>query len=185
MRTSIKPEFVQGESLSWEKSFTDHKPADGWSLEYVFRGSGAGFDLTATDGGAGKFVLSASSDQTTQLAPGTVYFQAFVRRGSERILVDSGSASVIAGLAAQTNVDGRTQIKRTLDAIDALIEGKASLDQLEYTIGDRQLRRYSMTELIVLREKYAQLYARELRAARIKRGGTFLKNYHIRFNQPK
>jgi len=51
--------------------------------------------------------------------------------------------------------DGRTLAKRTLDAIDAVISGRATLDQQSYKIGTRELVRIPVTELMTFRNTYA------------------------------
>jgi hypothetical protein len=46
-----------------------------------------------------------------------------------------------------------------LDAIEAVIENRATLDQQEYTIGSRHLKRMTAAELIEFRDKYRGLVA--------------------------
>jgi hypothetical protein len=114
-------------------------------------------------------------------------WQAWVEKGSEKHLVDSGQTKCKAALGpvnASAVFDGRSEIKKILDAIDAAIKKKATADQLEYVIGSRQLRRYSMTELIALRTQYAKLYSQELRAEKLKQGAPFFKNINVRFVEP-
>lgn len=184
MRKTVPKNFTVGESLAWEKCFADY-PAAEWTLTYHFRGPGQGFDATAAADGD-RFVLSVSKNSTDKLSPGVYRFQAFAAKGDERVLVDSGPVEVLASLAGLEigeEFDSRSPVKRILDALDALVEGKASRDQLEYTIGDRQLKRYSMTEVMTLREHYAKLYAQELRRENAKKGGSLVKTHRVRFGR--
>lgn len=185
MRETVKKEFVKGESFEWEKSFDPYPASDGWTLSYYFRGIGAGMQIDgAADDDA--FLLTATASQTTNLSAGVYYYQGFVSKDDEKILVDSGEVKVLPSLVDENaNYDGRSQVKITLDAIDAMIAGKASLDQQEYTIGNRQLKRYSMADLIALRDKYAALYAAEVRAENRKKGKGIFKNSYVRFQKPR
>lgn len=180
--------FVAGETLRWTKSLAEYSAADGWQLDYYFRSAaGAGFDVTASaDGSSWSVTVAAAA--TAPLAAGDVTWQAWVSKGAEKYIVDDGTAAVERGLAgtpAGSAVDTRSRTKRILDAIDAMIEGKATLDQQEYTVdtgaGSRSLRRIPLPDLIQLRETYAQLYSRELRTKGRRRGGRPFKTYHATF----
>ena len=110
------------------------------------------------------------------------------RSPREKYLVDDGTSAVEASLAAasaETAVDTRSRVKRILDAVDAMIEGKATLDQQEYVIdtgaGSRSLKRIPIPDLILLRKTYAQLYNRELRKSGRRRGGRAFKTYLAQF----
>jgi hypothetical protein len=182
-RTTVPADFTIGESLAWKKSFSLY-PADSWTLKYYFRGAGAGFDVTATADGT-DFLCTVPKTATAACAAGRYSYQAFAEKSAEKILVDAGEITAIASLADLTTeeeFDGRSEIKKTLDAIDARLKGDVSKGVLEYTIGDRQLKRYSLKELADLRGVYARLYAAEVRAAR---GGGILKQNYVRFSRPR
>jgi hypothetical protein len=175
--------FVAGETLIWRKSLSDYPPGNGWTLKYSWRSQAGGFDVTAdADGSAYKITVPSSSTQS--LAATTIFWQAWVENGdaSEKHFIGRGQATVEAAFQAPDVVyDGRSPVKRILDAIDALVAGKASLDQQEYTIGNRSLRRIPITELIALRDKYARLYASQQQKARLREGAPFFKNILTRF----
>jgi hypothetical protein len=186
MRNSVPKEFTVGESLEWKKSFFDY-PASEWTLTYYFRGAGPGFNAVATADGDGFFITVAKT-VTASCSAGIYYFQAFVEKGSEKFLIDEGEVKVIASLVAvatTTTLDNRSQIKITLDNIDAMIAGKATLDQQEYTIGDRQLKRYPIPDLLEMRKEYARLYEQEKRTEAKKKGGGVFKNYKVKFRNPR
>lgn len=183
MRETVKTEFVKGESFEWTKSFADY-PADTWTLSYYFRGNGDGMDIVGVASGS-DFLLTATASATSAMSAGVYYFQGFVSKDDENILVDAGEVKVLPSLIDEnTAYDGRSSIKIALDAIDALLAGKASLDQQEYTIGNRQLKRYPLPDLIALRDKYAALYASEVRATNRKNGKGIFKNSYVRFQKP-
>jgi hypothetical protein len=181
--------FVAGETLAWTKELADYSPADGWALTTYFRGAtAAGFDAEGEADG-NRFTFRVPSATTTPLASGVYYWQTWVEKDDEKFMVDSGQTEVKPGLAALAGTyDGRSQVKKILDAIDATIEGRATTDQQQYQIsgggGYRMLMKIPINELVTLRKTYARLYARELRDARLKEGSPFLKNIYARFNSP-
>lgn len=132
-------EIVVGSTLKWTRDFEGY-PASEYSLTYYFRGAGQGFDAAAT---------------TSEMTPGAYYWQAVAVKDGEKFVAARGEAKAVAGLAsvaAATTVDGRSEAKKTLDAIDALLAGKATLDQQQYSIagggGYRMLSRIPITELL-------------------------------------
>lgn len=180
MKIMIK-EIVQGASATWRTSPNLYKPSDGWGLKYYFRGPGQGVDIAATTEGD-EFVLSLSP-YTSVLAVGVYRWQAFAERNGEKIFVAEGEIQIKQGFAGSDPneaVDTRSETKRILDAIDACIAKKATSDQLSYTIANRQLQRYSMTELLTARDKYQKMYNREKLAERAKLGGGILKTHLVR-----
>lgn len=187
MRETVPKTFTAGESLAWQKSFDDHLPSEGWALKYSFRGAGPGFDAIAADD-CDDFVLNVAASVTAGCTAGKYFYQAFVERDAEKILVDSGEVQVLPSLsaaAAETVFDGRSEVKKTLDAIDAMLANKATLDQQSYVIGNRQLQRYSIPDLLALRATYQKLYNREVRAERLKNGGGYFQIIPVRFRQPR
>lgn len=175
-------EITAGETLEWTRDLDDF-PASGWELKYYFRGAGAGFDATAAADGD-THAVTVPSSATANLAAGTYYWQAWAAQGDEKRLVASGQVAVkpsLAALTTATTFDGRSEVKKALDAIDAVLKNKATRDQQEYQIGNRMLRRIPVDQLISLRRYYAGLYAKEQRRS----GGFFLQNIETRFSEPR
>lgn len=183
--TTEPTSFAAGETLKWRKSLANYLASAGWALSYKFRGAGAGFDVTAVAVGD-DFEITVLAEQTSALVGGQCWWEAWVTKAGETYRVEAGQATVSPALPDKgLAYDGRSQVKRILDAIDALIAGKATLDQQEYQIGDRQLRRIPIADLILLRKTYAQLYNQEQQAARLVKGGPFFKTVLTRFTTPE
>jgi hypothetical protein len=183
-------EFAAGETPRWRKSLDDFPASEGWALDYYLRGDGAGFDVQASADGD-DFLVEVPADSTEGLTPGNYRWQGWVSKGAERYKVADAAAVVKQGFVAvgeDATVDTRSQVKRILDAIDALLEGKATKDQQQYTIagggGYRMLMRIPVSELIHLRKEYARLYGAERRRERVKRGGSPFATIKVRFDQP-
>jgi hypothetical protein len=61
-------------------------------------------------------------------------------------------------------VDDRSHIKKVLDAIEAVIEGRASRSEKEYSLGDKKLVSMTHEELFKQWNRYKFLYKQELQA---------------------
>ncbi|HEY0101363.1 MAG TPA: hypothetical protein VGB76_20735 [Pyrinomonadaceae bacterium] len=187
LRSYEPREIATGETPQWTKSFDDYPASDGWALNYYFRGPGAGFDVAATADGD-DFIAAVPAGATDALTPGAYFWQAWVSKDTEKYQVGDGAVTVKQGFAAVTTamtVDNRSKAKRIIDAIDATLEGRATTDQHMYMIGNRQLMRIPVEQLISLRGHYATIYGEELRQARARRGGTLFKTLKVRFTKPK
>ena len=76
--------------------------------------------------------------------------------------LEAGAVEIKADLAAiSTSQDLRSHARKTLDAIEATIEGRASLDQERYRINNRELYRTPLETLKKLRDQYRAEVSRE------------------------
>lgn len=144
-------------------------PAPEWSLTLSMRGPNS-INLQAT--AAGKHhEIRASAQETAQWAAGMYWFSARVSNQSGDVHeVASGKVEVLPDLSAQDEgYDGRSHARRMLDAIEAVLEKRATIDQERYRIGNRELYRTPLPELKRARKEYLEEVAREEAAAR---GGT-------------
>lgn len=177
--------FIQGETLKWKRSFSDYPAGDGWVLVYYFRGAGSGFDAAATVDG-NDYLVTVPTATTSACAVGDYEWQAWFSKDGEKHLADSGRVAVKAGLNSletSATFDGRSEAEKTLTAIRAMLANKATLDQQSYVIGNRQLNRIPIADLLMLEKRYVMIVSRERQAARIKKGGKFFKTVHIRMSE--
>ena len=145
------------------RSFSDYPASGGWTLTYALVNTSNKIAITASADGDGHLVEVAAATTVAYVA-GTYDWQAYVTKDPERYQVDSGVMEILPDFAVQTGgYDARSHVKKVLDALEAMIEGKASQDQLSYAIGGRSISKLSPQEVIDWRDAYAQLYRRELR----------------------
>ena len=178
---TIEPAIIRaGDSSSWTRVFSDY-PVGTYTLTYYFRGPTV-LDVTATTSGS-SFLVSLSSSTTAQLQAGEYWWEAKVTGSSETVTVGSGSTKVLPNFAdsaqVQAGYDGRSHARKCLDAINAMMEGRASAPQLSYTIvGQRTVQMLTPKELIEWRGYYAGIVAQEdkaTNAANGKRTGVFIR----------
>ena len=177
--------FTAGDTLTWSKSFSDYKASEGWVLSYLVANTESTFTITAASAGDG-FLITQTSEATAEWPAGDYTWHAFVTQGAERHTVGYGSLTVHPNYAIHTSgIDARSHVKKVLDALEAMLEHKATQDQLSYSIGtgssSRTLARLSPEQVLEWYNRYKLLYAQELKAERIAKGLSHKGNIKVRF----
>jgi len=166
--------LVIGDRWTWRRPdlAADYSPAD-YALTYEFMcDSGGGgshkFSITATET-SDDYIVEVSQDVTEHYHVHHYKWYAFITRSSdsERIAIDNGVTQLVADYADST-ADQRTHAKKVLDAIEAVLENRASQDQMSYSIAGRSLSRMSIDDLLKFRDRYRSEYNIELKKSRIK-----------------
>lgn len=166
--------LVLGDFWAWKRDdLADTYPTASYSLTYEFHeDSGGGgnhkFTLTAVEAND-TYYIEANSSTTTSYVIGDYIWEAHITKtaDSNRIMVDSGRTSISENLA-NTNADLRSHAKKVLDNIQAVIEGRATIDQSSFSLGGRSLSRMSIDELMTFRDRYKAEYLKEIKLARIR-----------------
>lgn len=172
--------ITKGDSVSWKKSFSDYSSPT-WTLTYYFRGAVV-LDKAATASG-GDHLLTLSAAETDTLTAGDYAWAAKVTDGSSVFTVASGQITVLADLEdATAGHETRPYVKRVLDAIEDLMEGKVVTDASSYSIQGRSLTRYTFEELESLRDKYQRLWNAYLKKEKRKNGQNSSRKIKVRFN---
>lgn len=155
--------------------------APDWTLALKLRGPNA-IDLTATDDGAGP-VLRAEATATAEWTAGLYAYSLRATDAAGTVVeVEAGQVQVEPDLAAiGPGHDSRDHVRRTLEAIEAVLEKRATLDQEKYKINNRELWRTPVADLLRLRDRYKA----ELRMMNAKaRGGLFNQRVRVSFGRP-
>jgi len=172
---SQEPEtLVVGDRWVWQRPdlVTDY-PTDQYALTYEFHiDSGGGgnhkFTITATETTTA-YIVEVASTVTDNYTADQYKWYAFITRtsDSQRVAVDNGMTTLVANFA-DTNADLRTHAKKVLDAVQAVIENRATIDQSSFSIAGRSLSRMSIDELFTVRDRYRAEYNEEVKKARIR-----------------
>jgi hypothetical protein len=181
--TTIPSEIFAGDTFKWKVSLSDFPASSGWTLKYVFTNGTDGegpFSATA-DGDDHQMTVSAAT--TSAWTAGAYTFVAYVEAGSDRVTIDEGAITVKADRSAGAAYDGRTHARTTLDAVEAVIENRATLDQMKYSIAGRSLDRMPVDDLLKFRAEYRKEVAQELREDRIKAGLGVNSKIRVRFSR--
>lgn len=153
-----------------------YNPQD-WTLSVLLRGAGS-IDLVAVALGT-NFSLYVGATESASWVPGKYWYTARVSNDTDVIEIESGEVEIKPDFAANgAGFDGRGHLERVIDAIEAVLEKRATLDQQRYTINNRELWRTPIPELLTLRDRYrAEL--RRMKAA--KSGALFGRRVAVRF----
>ena len=166
--------LVTGDRFAWQRPdlVSDYPLAD-YTMTYHFsQDSGGGgthhFTLSSTEAD-NNYYFEKPSSETTSLVAGDWKWQLYAIRtsDSQRITIDYGITKFSLG-ELDTNNDLRTHAKKVLDAIEAVIEGRATIDQSSFSLGGRSLSRLSVDELMTFRDRYKAEYLKEVKLARIR-----------------
>lgn len=183
---TIQNTLVIGDTLTFNVADDEglYTPADGWALTFSVRGAGLGADSTGVQLDAETWTVTVAASVTATFTAGKYYYIIKVSKLLEEYTLFTGVITVLAdpsSLSTGTTYDGRSRYQVIIDAIDALIAGRASKAQKSYTIGNRQLEFIPYDELLRLRTEYARL-----ENARVRRdSGSFFKTIKTEFRRPQ
>ncbi len=171
--TSEPVELQLGDFWAWKRTnlSTDYPTAD-YSLSYEFNlnegATASNFTLTASEAND-EYIISTSS--TTSYTKGSYNWIAYITRTSDsaRIKIGEGFTEIQENYAT-TSASVRSHAKIVLDAIEAVIENRATMDQSSMSIAGRSLSRLSIDELMTFRDRYKAEYMKELKISRINNG---------------
>ena len=183
--------FFAGDFVQWRLDptsdvFGESISSPDWSVVYYLRtntsAEGATVNSSAYVTG---FAFSIASTVTTNFDAGNWFYQAVANKsGQETQTIFSGSFEVLASRAytgTPAALDGRSQLKKDFDAIEAAIRAISEGGFVqEYKIGSRDVKKYQLTELILLRDKYKGMLVREQKAQMIANGLGNPHNLYIR-----
>ena len=176
--TELPRRITVGDTVTWDESSSDFPASASWVISYNFTSPIAQFSSThAAVGDDHRITID-----TTELDPGRYQYTKKVTDTTETFTLESGEVEVLPDLSADTaGVDRRQYAEIALEAIEAVLEGKASKDQTSYSLNGRALSRYSPAELNEWRASL-RVDVRDIRAkARRASGGKSHANVHVRF----
>jgi hypothetical protein len=180
-------EIIIGDTLTWIRrsvqaayqndsgtlDYTDIKASEGWTLKFTAVGKLGIISITAgadTDN-ADDFKFTATAAVTAAYVAGDYQWQVTATKTTTRYTIAEGWVTLLDNISGRFALyDNRSHAKKVLDAIEAVIEGRASLDQMSYAIAGRQLSRTPIPDLMKLRSLYKDEYDGEVATARIQAG---------------
>jgi hypothetical protein len=179
--TCVPVSFVAGTTVQYERTFSDY-PADVWTYTLHL----VGVDVLDKDGVADglNFVVELTAEETAELGPGSYKYVEQVVHGDGRVFeVGRGQLEVLSDIAAVVaGGDYRTHARKTLDAIEAVLENRATVDQQQFQIAGRMLTRFPVMDLLILRDRYRTEVRDEEAAERVNKGlGTNPRRVRVRF----
>lgn len=190
---NIPSEIRAGDTIKWRDgpttdNFGNDIKSDEWTLKYFLRTNQAptAFNTTGAIYNQGwEFTISATDSATFDA--GTWYWQAIATKAAESLTLGYGSLTVEASLSytgsGNLKFDGRSQAKKDLEAVQTAIRTLLAGGAVqEYRIGNRNLKRYDLADLIQLEGRLKAEVKREEQAELIANGLGNPRNMFVRFN---
>ncbi len=180
-------DLIIGDSVSWTRrgvqaiskndagtlETTDIKASAGWALKFTAVGKNGIVALTAAADTTNPddFIFTAAAATTAAYIAGDYQWQLVAIKTTTRYTIAEGWITLKDNIAGRSALyDNRSHPKKVLDAIEAVIEGRASQDQMGYTIAGRSLSKTPIPDLMKLRAAYKAEYDSEVATANIKAG---------------
>lgn len=179
----IPAQIVAGDTITWrDVAFTDSSgnsvDSTAYTLQYSLRGPAAGVDVVATANGNGwqTQLTSVASAALNKGASALTWYWHAVATASGGVRVTAGDGVLlvkpnIANVGVSLPFDGTSQAEKDLAAVRGQISARIKGDAtLEYTIGNRSLKKEPMANLLTIEQRCLRIVARERRAQAIKNG---------------
>ena len=170
MIDTVEPtEIVAGDTVSWKVSEGDY-PAPTWTLTYsLLKKDCDKIEITASDNGDLAHLVTIDAANSVDWEAGDYHWQKHFTNGATRRTVASGWLTVKPNYAAG-KIDPRSSVKRTLDALEAVRENKATGDQLSMSIQGRSISRMSWQEVNDAYDHFSRLFSAEVASEKAARG---------------
>lgn len=158
---TIPAEFTAGLSFQAAVDAANY-PAPAWTVTLHLRGPSQ-IDLAAAPDSTAHSITAAPA-ATAAWQPGAYWWVIRATDGADVVEIERGTIEILPDLVAVDAVyDGRTENEIALEAIEAVLGKRATLDQDRYRINNRELYRTSIGDLLKLRSHYRRAVARERR----------------------
>lgn len=167
--TTEPTRITAGDRVQWTHDDSDRTPTS-WTLTYSLLKAGCDrIDITASDNGDGTHLVSVAAATTAGWEPGEYKWQRHLTNGVIRETTGEGWIEIQPDYATAT-VDPRSSVKKTLDALQAVRENKATGDQLSMSIQGRSISRMSWEEINAAHNHFKRLFDNEVAKERSDRG---------------
>lgn len=153
-------------------------PAPLWALSVLLRGPKS-IDITSLPVNTTEHQLLVDAATTAAWTPGDYLYSVRAVSSGTVLEIESGSVTMQPDMATVADgTDARVHAQRCLDAIEAVLEKRATQDQERYTINNRELHRTPIGDLLKLRDYYRAELARMMAA---QRGSLFKRQVRVVF----
>lgn len=175
--------ITAGDSVTWTRSFYDYPANAGWVLSYALVKDAVRIVITGTASGS-DHLISVTAATTAAWTAGTYVAQGYVTKAatSERYQVFSAELTIATNFATQSSgYDSRSHAKKVLDAIEAVLESRASKSVQNWSGLEQSFSLIPTPDLLVMRSNYRVEYQGEQQADAIARGLGNKRNVFTRF----
>jgi hypothetical protein len=182
--TSEPAQIRAGETLSFKITLADYPASEDWVITYTLRAlnSSATKIEFASSADGDDHLVTVPFEETAGWLPAKYAGAAIVSDGTTKTQVRTVRLTVLPDISAQEG-DIRSQARKTLDNINAVIEGRASSTLLNSEVEGTNLSRIPHDQLLMLRDRYAALVFQEEEAERAANGKPTQRNIYAHFGR--
>lgn len=182
MTASRVPEkLIAGDTWAFTTTLADY-PAGTWTATLYFEKGDATFNAAASASGT-DHAWSIDAATTAAYRAGVYRWRLAVANGSIRYTVDNGITEILTDPAAAGTSDTREHARKVLDAIEAYLEDRNNLQAAGFTVGGRSLSRYTIGDILKLRDVYKAEVAALDAADRSAAGLGTKRRAYVRFDR--
>lgn len=161
--------FMRGDTVRWRIKSSDYPPST-HTVTVAFVRENDQRTIQASDNGDGTHLVELAIADSGEFVAGIYRWVAYAEDDpatpTERFQVDQGAIVVQENFAVGDGHDARSHAAVMFDAICALLQGKASHDQSNLSIGDRSLSKYPIDDLETWKGHYAWQMSEDEKIAR-------------------
>lgn len=174
-------EIVAGDLATWKITDDDFPASDSWELTYALVKSGTLIEITASADGDDHLV-SVASATTANYTVGKYKYHGYFTKAGARYMRRQGEIEILTDFAAASSgFDGRSHVETTLDALESMLEGRATKDQGSIVINGEIIGKMPIHRLLEWRDKYRGYLEAEQQAAAVAKGEGHGGNILVRF----
>ena len=174
--SNVPETLTVGDRWAWKREdiVTDYAPAD-YTLTYSFRLlSSAATEIALASSviteSSTAYIVEVPSTTTAGYTKGDYSYQEYITNSSsQRIVLSEGFVTLKPNLDADT-ADPRSHARIVFDALEAMLESRASIDQSSMSIAGRSLSRMTPEEIRDWYEYYRYKVNKEIKKDRISKG---------------
>jgi len=179
----VPDQLVAGDTWVWTRVLDDY-PASTYTGTWYLENRTGQISVAAVASG-NTFTATVAKATTAAYKAGEYRWRFVATKISDstRTSVEDGWVSVLPDPASSGNLDWRTHARKTLDAIEAVIEGRATTDQEAMSINGRSLTRISIPDLLKFRDYYKGEVFSEKAASAVSAGLGDPRRIYVRFGR--
>tara|TARA_R100000687_G_C6385679_1_gene134804 strand:- start:46 stop:636 length:591 start_codon:yes stop_codon:yes gene_type:complete len=174
--TNVPDELVVGDRWVWKRTaMVADYPVASYQVKYSFRlltTAATEISITASENSSPEeYLVEVAAATTAAYTAGDYTYQEYIIRSSdsERFVFSTGVLIVKPDLDADTS-DPRSNARIILDGLQAMLENRATIDQMSMSIAGRSLSRMTPAEIRDWERHYKYLVSLETKKMRIEKG---------------
>lgn len=157
---TVPASLTAGDTLKFTVELVEYDPSI-WTLRMALANATHHYSVNGSSQN-GLHLITATSAVTANWVAGDYSTQLYVSNSAgEQYTVLKGSMRLLPNLKTGP-IDGRSHVKKCLDAICAVLEGRLAGDEASYQIRGRSITKLTPEELITAKMHYERLYQQEL-----------------------